>query len=134
MLTTAKILLQEHEKLEQLLIELETIMSFEELNYPNLIHTLREIISVLDSHEDKEEIYFSRLLDKGFTIPVKKITFEHGILKRDREALINAINSGNEFLTKEKLKTNGADLIKIIRAHLKTEDWIFYALPKSYLV
>ncbi len=120
----------DHKVIERELIELETIINTPIVNYPNLIHVLKKLNEFWNSHEEREEEYFSELHAKGFTIPIKKITFEHLRLKRHRDALIRALESGSEFKTKEALKKDGLELIKKIRQHMKDEDWILYALPE----
>ena len=122
--------IKEHEQIERELIELETIMNSEVINYPNLFHVVKKIKSFWDEHEVKEELYFNELHKKGFTIPIKKIVFEHGRLKRDMDNIISSVRTGSEFNVKESLKRDGIDLIKKIREHIANEDWIFYALPK----
>jgi len=129
--TAQQILKSEHKRIERELIELETIMSASIINYPNLIHTLKKLNEFWDKHEENEDVYFSELHNKGFTIPIKKIMFEHGKLKKDRDALLKAISSGSEFKTKEALKKEGLDLINRIRQHMADEDWILYALPED---
>lgn len=124
-------LLNEHEQIERELIELETIIGYPIINYPNLHHVIKKIKLIWDEHEEKEELFFIALYKKGFTIPVKKITFEHGKLKRNMNLILNAINSGSEFKTKESLKIDGINLINQIRKHIDDENWIFYALPKN---
>jgi len=131
MIIKASELIKEHEQIERELIELDTIINSPLINYPNLNHVMKKIKFIWDNHEEKEEFFFMTLYKKGFTIPVKKITFEHGKLKRDMNLITSAINSGSEFKTKEALKKDGANLINQIRKHIDDENWIFYALPKN---
>lgn len=131
MIVKSSELINEHEQIERELIELDTIINFPIINYPNLYHVMKKIRLIWDSHEEKEELFFNALYKKGFTIPVKKITFEHGKLKKDMSLIMNAINSGSEFKTKEALKKDGINLINQIRKHIDDENWIFYALPKN---
>lgn len=131
--TPAEIFLNEHQVIERELIELETIMNSEQINYPNLIHVLRKLNEFWDDHEIREDQYFHQLHGKGFTVPIRKISFEHGKLKTSRDHLLNAIKSGSEYKTKEALRRDGKYLIDMMRKHMAGEDWIFYALPKSTL-
>jgi DUF438 domain-containing protein len=125
-------LIDEHELIERDLIELETIMNTSIINFPNLIHVLKKLKDFFNRHEQKEEKFFGELSKKGFTIPVKKIDFEHGRLKKDMDMLINVINSGSENETHTVLYRNGKDLINNLRKHMNDEDWILYALPKKF--
>ena len=122
---------KEHESIERELIELEAIMDSSIINYPNLIHVLKRLYEIWENHEAKESVFFRALTDKGYTIPIKKIFFEHGQLKKHRERLLNALNSGSEYKTHEILAKDGIAMISKLRQHMADEDWIFYALPKS---
>jgi len=122
---------KEHETIERELIELETIIFSTPINYPNLIHVLKRLYEVWEKHEEKEDIFFQALAKKGYTIPIKKIFFEHGMLKKHRERLMNALHTGSEFKTHEALLHDGKAMIQKLRKHMADEDWIFYALPKS---
>jgi hypothetical protein len=121
----------EHEQIERELIELETIVHSSFINYPNLHHVLKKIKEIWDKHEEKEDIFFSGLFKKGFTIPVKKVTFEHGHLKKTMDSLLKGFQSGNEDDIHNVLVNQGKDLIDKMRKHMSDEDWIFYALPKT---
>ena len=131
-MTTAQELKHEHEQIERELIELDTIIHSSYINYPNLLHVLKKLKEIWNSHEDREEAFFFDLERKGFTIPVKKITFEHGKLKRDMDTLIKAFQSGNEEEMHGVLSKYGSDLLKNIRKHMNDEDWILYALPSKF--
>jgi len=60
-MTNARSLIEEHEAIEQELIELEVIMDAEPLNYPNLKHVFSKLCEIWDEHERKEEKFFSKL-------------------------------------------------------------------------
>jgi hypothetical protein len=131
MVTTSSELKLEHEQIERELIELETIVNSSYINYPNLHHVLRKIKEIWDKHEEKEEIFFTGLYKKGFTIPVKKATFEHGHLKKAMDSLIKGFQSGSEDDMRNLLVNQGKKLLNEMRQHMSDEDWIFYALPKT---
>lgn len=123
-------LLDEHEKIEQLLTELEVINETKPLNYPNLIHTCRELFSLWNLHEENEEKIFQDLEKKGFKIPIKKIVFDHGELKKYKEALINAINSSSEIKIKETIEKDGKEMTEKLRKHMSFEDDLIYSIPE----
>lgn len=125
-------LVKEHEAIERELIELDTIIHSSIINYPNLIHVLKRLKALWDPHEEKEELFFNALFKKGFTIPMKKITFEHGKLRRDLEMLLKVLHSGNEDEIHTVLFKYGKDMTENIRKHMADEDWILYALPKHF--
>ena len=121
----------EHEAIERELVELQTIINSSFINYPNLLHVTKRLKSFWEVHEEKEEEFFNSLFKKGFTIPVKKITFEHGKLKRDMNQIVSALSSGKEDEMHTVLFKYGNDLIKNLRQHMADEDLILYALPKK---
>ena len=95
-----KLIKNEHEQIERELKELETIMSTEEINYPNLVHVLKKIYRLWDLHEKKEESIFPLVeVKKGLAIPVKKMSFAHKELREHKELINNYI----ENLDKKKL-------------------------------
>lgn len=126
------ILINEHKQIERELIEMETIMNTSIINYPNLLHVLKKLRTFWNEHEKKEEIFFSDMQKKGFTIPVQRITFEHGKLHRDMEIIMNSIQRGSDDEMHTILSRYGKDLVSKIRKHMSDEDWILYALPKKY--
>lgn len=128
---TIKELKEDHHSIEQDLIEIEGMMADEVINHSNLAHVLNELHTFLEEHENKEDYIFGNLRKKGFTIPVKRISFEHGVLKKDIKSLINALHSGSEFKTKQALLQAGKDMANRLREHMKKEDWILYALPEN---
>jgi len=128
---TAHILKKEHEDIERELVELETIMNSSIINYGNLIHVLKRLFEFWDAHEERESVFFNAMAKKGYTIPIKRINFEHGLLKKNHDHLLTALHSGSEIKTKECLLADGRNMIKELRKHMADEDWILYALPKS---
>ena len=129
-LLSAETFKQEHELIEQELIELETIMKTEVINYPNLIHTLKKLNVAWESHERREHSYFDQLNAHGLKMP-GRISLNNGKLKRCWNNLINALRSGSEFKTREALMTYGTSLINEIRQQMVKEDGVLYALPQE---
>lgn len=122
---------QEHEQIERELVELETIMEEEIINYPNLVHTLRNLSDLWDKHEKKEEIIFPILEKKNsFKIPVGKALSEHEEFRVHKKAIVDAMKKG-EHETKKKLEKDGKELIKRLREHMDNEDEILYTLSKQ---
>src|SRR3989344_2504377 len=111
--------------------EIEVIMSAEPINYPNLIHTFNELTEFWDKHEEKEEKLFELLNEEGFNIPIEKIKFEHGELRKHQNAIKDGMSSGSEFKLKESLENNGKEMIKKIRTHINFEDEFIYTIPIS---
>jgi len=119
---------QEHEEIETYLIELETIMQEEIINYPNLLHTLKNLVEFWDEHEQKEERIFPILKHERIVIPVKAMLFDHKTLGVHKEAIKKAISSGSEIKIKEALNNHGKIIIEKLRKHINDEDEILYRI------
>jgi DUF438 domain-containing protein len=128
----SKSLIKEHERIEQFLLELEIIMEEEAINYPNLIHTLKQLIKLWDSHEKREEQFFEELKDYNYKIPYKKMLFEHGKLRKNFYKIKKALKSGSEFKMKQAMIKEGLETISLIRQHKSSEDEILYRLPEDF--
>jgi hypothetical protein len=124
---------KEHLEIEQDLEELETIMSVETINYPNLIHTCNACFNLVEKHEEKEEKIFKILKDGGYNIPLAGLTKEHQKLEKYRKDIRKALHSGSEFEVKKILEKDGKEMISLLRAHMKYEDEFVYTLPLEQL-
>jgi hemerythrin-like domain-containing protein len=124
---------EEHQKIERELIEIETIIDDDEINYSNLVHVLNNLFPLWKEHEEKEEKVFSIFEEENIKIPVKKMLFEHGRLRIFRESIIKAINSGNNERIRAALKSAGVSIISDLRAHMNAEDEVLYTLALSQL-
>ena len=113
---------RDHEDIERELIELETIMETDNINYSNLVHVLRKLHDMWDDHEEFEVVVFNDLKNRGYEIPIEKILFEHGNFAEHREKIIRAIESGSETGVKASLFDDGKFIIEKIRAHKDFED------------
>ena len=128
-----ELLKKEHDDIERELLELETIMSEEQLNYPNLIHVLKTLFKLWEEHEIKEEKIFPILKQEKIIIPVKTMLWEHSQLRPHRTSIITALNSGNDSNIKTALDKSGKIIIERLRAHIKSEDEILYTIALSEL-
>ncbi len=122
---------EEHEQIQRELIELEEITEGEEINYPNLHHTLKKLYFLWNSHEAKEEKIFVVFKKERIKIPVKTMLFEHRDLKQHKDAVEKAINSGNEFDLKHILEVHAKIIIQKLRSHINSEDEILYTIAIS---
>ena len=116
---------KEHEAIERELVELETIMEEENINFPNLIHVFNKLHSIWDSHEEREEKLFNTFRTERLDFPVDEMLFAHRELKGHRTVIANSINSGSEFNIKTALGTNGRMMINKLREHIKKEEDYF---------
>jgi len=102
------------------------------INHPNLIHVLKTLKQLSEEHEKKEDFFFNQLSEKGFPMPIKKMNFENGKLKRDLDIILKTIQSGSDDDMHAVLYKYGKDFISKMRQHMADEDWILYALPKKF--
>lgn len=122
-------IMQEHEEIERELVELETIINEDKINYSNLIHILRKLTKLWDKHEKKEDIIFDFFMQrKKLKVYTEDMLFEHDELRPHRERIVKAIKSGSEIETKNALKEDGSMIIKKLREHLDNEENELYSL------
>ena len=123
-----RILEIEHEDIERELLEFETIMDTEVINYPNLLHVFRRFCKIWDEHELKEVQVF-RIMNRGhITIPIRELTCEHTELRVHIDGLKNALNSGNDYLLHKSFDSDLRVLISKVRNHMGVEDEILYTV------
>lgn len=122
------ILKDEHNKIERELIELETIMEADEINYPNLLHVFKKLCYLWDIHEEKEEKFFPVLKRDKIIIPMEKMLCEHKDLREHRDAIHNSINSASEIEMKKALENHGVIIIQKLKEHMNSEDEILYTI------
>lgn len=124
---------KEHNVLEVELKELEALLPFDaeedgeeqEINYPNLVHTIKQLVNFWNSHEDKEEKFFKEISPKYPKLKCDRLLFQHKELAGHKKIIMNAINSGNEFEIKVALDTDGRIILDKIRKHMKEENELF---------
>ena len=124
----------EHQEIERELLELDTIIESalspeKDVNYSNLVHELKKLISLWNLHERKEsEVIFPALEKRNkFKIPVEKMTFQHSELREHRDKLVKALSQGEEK-TLEALREDVPEIIRKLRQHIENEDSILYTL------
>ena len=116
---------KEHEQIEREIVELETIMEDDQINYPNLIHVFRKLHNFWNSHESREEVFFEDIFEKNSKFPVDKIAFEHKELNGYARAIHDAIKSGDEAEIKVSLDTDGKMLLDKLKKHMEFEEILF---------
>lgn len=124
-------LMEEHEDILRELLELETIISSKEINYPNLIHTLKKLHTLWNLHEQKEEKIFQIFEKNQLTIPVEKMLFEHKELRPHKEAIDKALQSHSDIEVKNALHTHATIIIPKLREHISNEDEILYTIAPN---
>ena len=128
-------LLEEHDEIEQTLSDLEEVINALKydgnVNFPNLLHTIKTLHGAWDRHESKEEKIFPIFRKERIRIPVKTMIFEHGLLRTHNDKIKEAIGSNHNL--KEVLEKHGHDLIHIIRGHMKREDDILMTITDNEL-
>lgn len=118
----------EHEDIERELLELETIMESEEINYANLVHVFKKLLGVWDLHEAKEEELFRLIYIDQIKMPIEQMRLDHKALKGHKDAILRAMNSGNDFEIKKALHVDGRIIIEKLRKHINDEDDILYSV------
>jgi hemerythrin-like domain-containing protein len=119
---------EEHSQIERELLELETIIKEQEINYSNLVHFLRNFCMIWENHEIREEKVFELLKNANIEMPVKTILCEHKDFKPFRDRIINAINSGDNSKVKEALDIAGNQLLNNLRRHINDEEQVLYSI------
>ena len=122
---------KEHEYIERELVEIETLE--EEINIPNLAHTFKKLHKLWDEHENKEEKLFSVLKKEEIVMPVKKMRLEHKKLKKYKDAIYRAINSGSEEEIRKVLNKDVPIILKELRKHIADEDEVLYRITLELL-
>ena len=123
-----KTLEKEHDDISREIIEFETIMDSEVVNYPNLIHVFKRFCSLWDSHENKEERIFSIMNRKMMTIPIETIKTDHEYLCGHIKNMKEAINSGDDYRVRKCFEDDLKVLIEKIKKHMELEDDILYTV------
>lgn len=122
------ILKKEHGQIEMELLQLEAVMEAEVVNYPNLLHCFRELCSLWNEHEEKEEKVFGIMEKERIKIPVYKMTCEHRDLRSHIARIKEAIGSGSEARVKDCFDRDLKELIRKIREHRDSEDEVLYTI------
>ena len=122
-MTSIESIRKEHLRIERELIEIETIIDEEEINYPNLAHVFKRLFDYWDAHEEKEDA-FLKSLSKGY-LPVTKMLSQHKELKGHKKVIQDAINSGNDIEVKATLDTDVRFFIDKVRNHISQEEELF---------
>ncbi|MBS3073130.1 hemerythrin domain-containing protein [Candidatus Pacearchaeota archaeon] len=124
-MTSIEAIRKEHVWIERELIEIETIIEEEEVNYPNLAHVFKRLFDYWDVHEEKEDALL-KSLSKGNSI--NKMLSQHKELKGHKKVIQDAINSGNDIEVKATLDTDVRFFIDKIRIHISQEEELFNSL------
>ena len=122
---------KDHEAIERELLELETIRDAEVLNYINLAHTFKRLYELWNKHEELENNVFSLLEKDRIKVPVKKMLFEHKILRQHKEMMFRAISSGSEAKMREALDSNLSVILKELRKHMNSEDEVLFTISEE---
>ena len=111
------ILKREYAVISRYISELEEMTYSVSVNTRDFSFLFRNLCRFWDQHEDKEEKLLRALSEAGFKIPLEKIEFEHGELRRHRDTVILAIESGDEDRIRRVLKKDCGEIIDMLRAH-----------------
>ena len=123
---------KEHIAIERELFELESIMEDELINYPNLVHTFRNLCEIWDPHEHEEEKIFAIMSREKVDVPVSVMTCEHKDISGHIGAFKNAINSGDDSAVRDSLKEDLRVIVNKIREHMLQEDEVLYSVALNF--
>lgn len=121
----------EQEIIEREILELETIIEDDVINYPNLLHTLKKIYKFWNNHEKKEEEILDILEVEGYSISIERTDFTKGELKENLKQVLISLNLNSEYLLKQSLQKQGLAIISKIKNHLEEERWAFCMIDWS---
>jgi hemerythrin-like domain-containing protein len=126
-----KKVIEEHEGIERELIELGTIIEdWEEItDYSNLVHVIKNLYSLWNCHEKREEGAFDIFKKEKIKVPIETMLFEHSSLKKHKEILEKTLSSKNAFQIKKVVEKDLKKIMELIREHIKNEELILYSLP-----
>lgn len=128
-MTYLEMFIREHECIERELLELETIMQEEIINYPNLVHVIKKITYLWQEHVKKEQPFLVALEQEGFATPLESMFIEQQELERHLQSLTKTMLCCSDCKTRKALLTDGRSFVAKMRQHIKRQDWVFYALP-----
>ncbi len=127
-MTSIEAIKKEHIKIERELIEIETIIDEEDINYSNLIHIFKKLFNFWDAHEEKEDALLTKIVGDD---KVEKMLSQHKELKGHKKVIQDAINSGNESEVKATLDTDVRFFIDKVRKHISEEEKMFSKLNSN---
>ncbi|MEK6854718.1 MAG: hemerythrin domain-containing protein [Nanoarchaeota archaeon] len=116
------ILKHEHKIIMNHIFLLDDMAFSVSVNETDFSSVFRALVEVWDQHEIKEELLFSVLAEEGYNVPVENIKFEHGELRKFKDIILEAINSGDEEKFKNMLKNVCGKMIDLLRAHTFAEE------------
>jgi hypothetical protein len=120
---------EEHEEVERELVELEEVMENPEVNYSNLVHVLKKLYNLWDAHEQKEELIFGKFKREKILVPVRKMHFDHEYLRKHKDSIKEAIESGSELKLKNCFESDVKQLIIKLRRHMESEEMGLFVVP-----
>ncbi|MFA4960175.1 MAG: hemerythrin domain-containing protein [Candidatus Pacearchaeota archaeon] len=123
-----EVLKEQHEEIDMELMEIESVISENEINYSNLIHSFVRLCKLWDNHEKKEDKIFSIMEKERILMPVYTMTCEHKTLREHINKIKEAINSGSDLKLKDCFDKDLKKFIEKIRAHKNSEDEVLYTI------
>ncbi len=112
-----EILKREYTIIKKYISDLEEMTYSVSVNTRDFSFLFRNLCNFWDQHESKEEKVLRVLSEVGLGLSLEKIEFEHGELKRYRDSIIVAIESGDENKIKDVLKKECGEIVDMLRAH-----------------
>jgi hemerythrin-like domain-containing protein len=119
---------REHRQIEMEILQIETVMEEDIINYSNLLHSFKKLCELWNNHEKKEEKIFAIMKKENIIVPVYTMTCEHKELRKHIEKIKQSINSGSENVMKKCFDEDLKEFINKIKKHKEDEDEILYTI------
>jgi len=138
-MSSVESMLSDHENIERELVELESILDEdnldEDVNVSNFVHVFKKISAMLDSHEERENIFLSKISNEKNKEILEKLEENHQTLgleiKGYRLAIKESIDLQDELELKASLMTDVKFFVDKIRKHFIFEEKILKELKNS---
>ncbi len=120
-----EILRREHAIIQKHISELDEMTYSVSVNVRDFSFLFKEVLKFLEAHEEKEELMIEALAEAGVEIPVDNLKLKHGEIKEKSDAVLKALDGGNEEEIRSVLYGVCAELVDRIKAHVLAEEHVF---------
>lgn len=116
----------EHFEIKGILLEIESFMDNEKIDYFLLIESFYRLNKIWNKHEEREELFFAEIKKEIGEFPAEIMFLEdHRQLKGHWKIVRDFLKTADENKIKVVLDTDGRMLINKLREHMRAEDNFF---------
>lgn len=119
------VLRREHQAIQKRLSELDEMTYSMAVNVRDLSFSFREVLRLLEKHEEKEELLLEILSQEGISVSIESLNTRYGELKEKMDVVLEVLEGGDEREIKEILHGACGELIDRIKAHIYAEENVF---------